>query len=30
LLDAAVEAEADLVLVHHGYFWKGETRASPA
>ncbi|MGE7992092.1 Nif3-like dinuclear metal center hexameric protein [Pseudomonas sp. NPDC089554] len=25
LLDAAVEAEADLVLVHHGYFWKGES-----
>lgn len=24
LLDAAVEAEADLVLVHHGYFWKSE------
>ncbi len=24
LLDAAVEANADLVLVHHGYFWKGE------
>lgn len=24
LLDAAVEAGADLVLVHHGYFWKGE------
>src|SRR5690606_39124190 len=24
LLDAAVESEADLVLVHHGYFWKGE------
>ena len=24
LLDAAVEARADLVLVHHGYFWKGE------
>ncbi len=24
LLDAAVEAEADVVLVHHGYFWKGE------
>ena len=21
LLDAAVEAGADLVLVHHGYFW---------
>ncbi|GGK80654.1 Nif3-like dinuclear metal center hexameric protein [Amphritea balenae] len=24
LLDAAVERQADLVLVHHGYFWKGE------
>jgi dinuclear metal center YbgI/SA1388 family protein len=24
LLDAAVEADADVVLVHHGYFWKGE------
>ncbi|RVU30657.1 Nif3-like dinuclear metal center hexameric protein [Neptunomonas marina] len=24
LLDQAVELEADLVLVHHGYFWKGE------
>lgn len=24
LLDAAVEAGADTVLVHHGYFWKGE------
>lgn len=24
LLDAAVEADADLVLVHHGYFWKNE------
>ncbi len=24
LLDAAVEAGADAVLVHHGYFWKGE------
>ncbi|BAP43531.1 NIF3 superfamily protein [Pseudomonas sp. StFLB209] len=24
LLDASVEAQADLVLVHHGYFWKGE------
>lgn len=24
LLDAAVEAGANLVLVHHGYFWKGE------
>jgi len=24
LLEEAVSAEADLVLVHHGYFWKGE------
>ncbi len=24
LLDAAVEARADVVLVHHGYFWKNE------
>ena len=24
LLDAAVEANADVVLVHHGYFWKNE------
>ncbi|CDZ94317.1 Nif3-like dinuclear metal center hexameric protein [Pseudomonas saudiphocaensis] len=24
LLDAAVAAEADAVLVHHGYFWKNE------
>ncbi len=24
LLEAAVEAGADAVLVHHGYFWKGE------
>lgn len=24
LLDAAVTAGADLLLVHHGYFWKGE------
>ncbi len=24
LIDAAIEAEADLLLVHHGYFWKGE------
>lgn len=24
LLDAALTAGADLVLVHHGYFWKGE------
>ena len=25
LLDAALEAQADLILVHHGYFWKGES-----
>jgi dinuclear metal center YbgI/SA1388 family protein len=24
LIDAACEQGADLVLVHHGYFWKGE------
>jgi dinuclear metal center YbgI/SA1388 family protein len=24
LLDAAVEAGADAILVHHGYFWRGE------
>ena len=24
LLDAAVAAGADTILVHHGYFWKGE------
>ncbi|OYY74051.1 MAG: Nif3-like dinuclear metal center hexameric protein [Gammaproteobacteria bacterium 28-57-27] len=24
LLEAAVEQSADMVLVHHGYFWKGE------
>lgn len=24
LLDAAVLAKADAILVHHGYFWKGE------
>lgn len=24
LIDAAVEQGADLLLVHHGYFWKGE------
>jgi dinuclear metal center YbgI/SA1388 family protein len=24
LLEAAVSREADAVLVHHGYFWKGE------
>lgn len=24
LLEAALEAGADMVLVHHGYFWRGE------
>lgn len=24
LVDAAVDAGADLLLVHHGYFWRGE------
>jgi dinuclear metal center YbgI/SA1388 family protein len=24
LLDAAVKEKADAILVHHGYFWKGE------
>lgn len=27
LIDAAVEKEADAILVHHGYFWKGEDAA---
>ena len=27
LIDAAVEEGADLLLVHHGYFWKGEDQA---
>lgn len=25
LVDAAIAAQADLLLVHHGYFWKGES-----
>lgn len=24
LIDAAIEEQADMILVHHGYFWKGE------
>ncbi|RMJ03973.1 putative GTP cyclohydrolase 1 type 2 [Marinobacter litoralis] len=24
LIDAAVKQNADMILVHHGYFWKGE------
>lgn len=25
LIDAAIETEADTIIVHHGYFWRGET-----
>jgi putative NIF3 family GTP cyclohydrolase 1 type 2 len=24
LIDAAIELNADAILVHHGYFWRGE------
>ena len=24
LIDAAIEQQADAIIVHHGYFWKGE------
>ncbi len=27
LIDAAIEVGADTLLVHHGYFWKGESEA---
>lgn len=27
LLDAAIEQHADMILVHHGYFWKNDSRA---
>ena len=27
LIDAAVAQQADAILVHHGYFWKGEPEA---
>ena len=27
LLEAAIDAGADAILVHHGYFWKGEAPA---
>ena len=27
LVDAAIAAQADLLLVHHGYFWRGESAA---
>ena len=26
LIEAAIEAGADTILVHHGYFWKGEAQ----
>lgn len=26
LIDAAIERQADAILVHHGYFWKGEAQ----
>lgn len=26
LIDAAITAKADAILVHHGYFWKGEAQ----
>lgn len=26
LLDAAIAEQADMLLVHHGYFWKGEAQ----
>ncbi len=25
LIDAAIERQADAILVHHGYFWRGES-----
>jgi dinuclear metal center YbgI/SA1388 family protein len=27
LIDAAIEKKADAILVHHGYFWKGEPQS---
>ena len=27
LIESAIEKDADLILVHHGYFWKGEPEA---
>ncbi|MBD1584101.1 Nif3-like dinuclear metal center hexameric protein [Pseudoalteromonas sp. S16_S37] len=26
LIDSAIELQADTILVHHGYFWKGEAQ----
>jgi len=28
LIDAAIDAEADTIFVHHGLFWRGETRVT--
>ena len=28
LIEAAAQAQADLLLVHHGYFWRGEDLGS--
>ena len=27
LIDAAIAVDADAILVHHGFFWRGETEA---
>lgn len=27
MIEAAIEAQADALLVHHGYFWRGEAQA---
>jgi dinuclear metal center YbgI/SA1388 family protein len=27
LIDEAIKADADMILVHHGYFWRGEDQA---
>lgn len=27
LIDSAIQKKADAILVHHGYFWKGESEA---
>lgn len=27
LIDAAIESKADAILVHHGYFWRGESES---
>ena len=30
LIDKAIEMNANAILVHHGYFWKGEPATSDA